>query len=88
MTIRNILCRKKNLGGLSSSETSSKLSRVVGLKHLILLGLGSTIGIGVYILAGSAAHIAGPAVIISFFIAAVAATLSGKSIVVVHSVNL
>lgn len=47
----------------------------------MLLGVGSTLGLGIYILVGQiASQTAGPAVSISYFIAAVASVFSGMHI--------
>ena len=44
---------------------------------LTLLGVGATLGVGIYVLAGEVARdTAGPAVLLSFFIAGVASFLS------------
>lgn len=72
--IWKILTRRK---ANDDSESESKLARVLTLFDLTALGVGSTLGLGVYVLAGSVAYNeAGPAVTISFLIAAIASGIA------------
>nr|CAD7199989.1 unnamed protein product [Timema douglasi] len=65
------LTRRKHLDTLSLED--SKLARVLNTVDLTALGVGSTLGVGVYVLAGDVSkNLAGPAVVLSFLFAAVA----------------
>lgn len=56
----------------------SGLERSLGFFQLVVLGLGAVIGVGILVLTGTAAsQAAGPAVIISFAISAIAALCTG-----------
>lgn len=76
-SIWHALTRKKR-NTVSTNDEESKLARVLNLFDLTALGVGSTLGLGVYVLAGSVAYEhAGPAVTLSFLIAAVASAFAG-----------
>lgn len=71
----NTLSRKK----VVEFETGTKLAKVLTTLDLTALGVGSTLGVGIYVLAGDVArNNAGPAVTVSFFIAAVTSILAGS----------
>ena len=54
------------------------LKRVLTARHLVMLGIGAVIGAGIFAITGTAAaQFAGPALILSFLIAAVACGLAG-----------
>ena len=62
-----------------ANETGEhSLRRALGPFHLISIGIGSIIGTGIFVLTGTAAaHHSGPAILLSFVLAAVACVFSG-----------
>jgi APA family basic amino acid/polyamine antiporter len=66
--------RRKSVADLQSEAlTDHSLKRVLGPLHLVLLGVGCTIGTGIFVLTGTvAARNAGPGVILSFVLAGLA----------------
>lgn len=73
--------RKKKESDLIQDPSKDQLRRVLGLFDLIALGIGSTLGLGAYVLAGKVAvESAGPAVVLSFVFAAITSALSGKHV--------
>ena len=67
------LSRKKYI----DLSAPSNLQRCLGVLDLTALGVGATLGVGIYVLAGEVAkNTAGPAVLLSFLIAGLASFLS------------
>ncbi|XP_025416847.1 cationic amino acid transporter 2-like isoform X2 [Sipha flava] len=76
-SLYELLCRKKTF--LNVEEPGKeKLERVLNVFDLTTLGIGATLGCGVYVLAGTVAKsVAGPAVVLSFIVAAIVSSFSG-----------
>ncbi|WP_225721348.1 amino acid permease [Candidatus Vallotiella sp. (ex Adelges kitamiensis)] len=67
------LLRKKNIDHmLASRDADDSLPRTLGPLDLTLLGIGAIIGTGIFVLTGTGAVIAGPALTLAFFVAAIA----------------
>ncbi|XP_058137756.1 cationic amino acid transporter 4-like [Dasypus novemcinctus] len=71
-------CRKLNrLKTLEESTMETSPSRSLSTLDLTLLGVGGMVGVGLYLLTGTVARqMAGPAVLVSYMVAAVAALLA------------
>ncbi|CAI9779625.1 unnamed protein product [Fraxinus pennsylvanica] len=80
--LRSLVRRKQVDSAHSKSQSASgsghhQLAKALTVPHLIAIGVGSTIGAGVYILVGTVAREhSGPALTFSFLIAGIAAALS------------
>lgn len=73
------LSAKKSIGSLlkEASENKHGLKRALGPMNLTAIGIGATIGAGLFVLTGeAAAKFAGPGVVVSFVIAAIICVFS------------
>ena len=74
------LMLRKPIAHVEAEIESSKLKRTLGPLNLTMLGVGSTIGAGIYVMTGTAAaNYAGPAVLLSFVLAGLACAFTALS---------
>ncbi|MDN0081828.1 amino acid permease [Crenobacter sp. SG2305] len=67
------LMRKKSVKGmLSAAQTSQGLRKELSAFDLTMLGIGAIIGTGIFVLTGTGATVAGPGLVLSFLIGAMA----------------
>ena len=65
--------RIKTIENLISGARAKPLKKTLGALDLVLLGIGCTVGTGIFVLTGiTAAHYAGPAIALSFLISGIA----------------
>ncbi|MEV6305247.1 amino acid permease [Actinoplanes sp. NPDC051861] len=71
----------RDVGSLitETSEEGTTLKRAVSANQLTAMGVGAIIGTGIFVVIGEGSSIAGPAVILSFVLAAVACAFSALS---------
>src|SRR6187397_2099991 len=80
MTVAGIFARRDVASLLTETQESEhELKRTVSATQLTAMGVGAIIGTGIFVVIGEGAGIAGPAVILSFVLAAVACTFSALS---------
>ncbi len=71
---------RKPVGHVEAEIALHGMKRTLGPLNLTMLGVGSTIGAGIYVMTGSAAaHYAGPAVLLSFLLAGLACAFTALS---------
>ncbi len=71
---------RKSLAQIEAETHSHGLKRSLGALNLTMLGIGSTIGAGIYVMTGAAAaNYAGPAILVSFLVACLACVFTALS---------
>ena len=73
------LFRKKNVDRMIAGAQAAGLKKALGAIDLTFLGIGAIIGTGIFVLTGTGAVQAGPALMLSFVIAAIACGLAALS---------
>jgi len=68
---------RKKIASAASTQESTSLKRCLSLRDLIGFGIGTTVGGGIFVAVGGAAYAAGPAVVISFLVAALSCFCTG-----------
>jgi APA family basic amino acid/polyamine antiporter len=71
--------KKKTAEQMLEGAVKTGLKKNLKARDIAALGIGAVVGVGIFVATGEGAHLAGPAVIISFIIAAVVACLCGLS---------
>ncbi|TPQ42062.1 amino acid permease [Cupriavidus pinatubonensis] len=66
------LFRTKNIDAMLAVANNDGLKKVLGPMDLVMMGIGAIIGTGIFVLTGTGALTAGPALTVSFVIAAMA----------------
>ncbi len=62
-----------------AGRTETQLERTLGFKEALMIGVGTMVGAGIFVLPGSAAALAGPAAALAFVIAGAIAVLTALS---------
>lgn len=77
MSVREQLLRRKPLNAVTAgAQEAGQLKRTIGTFQLTMFGVGATVGTGIFFVLQEAVPDAGPAVLVSFLVAGIAAGLS------------
>ncbi|MGP4020543.1 amino acid permease [Saccharopolyspora sp. 5N708] len=79
MSFARTLLRVKPAEQIADEGSHTQLRRTLGLVPLVALSVGATLGTGIFVVLAEAAPAAGPAVVVSFVLAGVAALCSALS---------
>ncbi|CAI3950496.1 APC family permease [Commensalibacter communis] len=76
----SLISKRKSLEQITKEANSHGLRRCLGPWRLTTIGVGATVGAGIFVMTGTAAaNFAGPAVVLSFIIAAIACLFTALS---------
>src|SRR3990167_1302772 len=76
--LKRLFAKKKIENGNEEEEGQPKLKRHLDAFHLTSIGIGAIIGAGIFVITGEAsAEYAGPAIVLSFIIAAIVCVFAG-----------
>ncbi|MVX63461.1 amino acid permease [Clostridium chromiireducens] len=67
--------KKKSVDKMLKGAQQTSLKRNLKAKDIAAFGIGAVVGVGIFVATGTGAHLAGPAVIISFILAGIVAGL-------------
>jgi len=67
--------KKKSIDKMLKGAQQTSLKRNLKAKDIAAFGIGAVVGVGIFVATGTGAHLAGPAVIISFILAGIVAGL-------------
>ena len=69
--------KKKSFEEMLKGAEKSALTKNLRAKDIAALGIGAVVGVGIFVATGEGAHLAGPAIIVSFILAGIVAALCG-----------
>ena len=69
--------KKKSVSQILEGVQKTALKKNLKAKDIAAFGIGAVVGVGIFVATGEGAHLAGPAVIISFIIAGIVACICG-----------
>ncbi len=73
-----LFARKKSIQAILENAEKNTLKKTMGVWDLIMIGIGCTIGTGIFVVTGiAAATYAGPAISVSYLLAAIACIFAG-----------
>lgn len=71
--------KRKTAEQMLEGVVKTGLKKNLKAKDIAALGIGAVVGVGIFVATGEGAHLAGPAVVVSFVLAAIIACLCGLS---------